>query len=163
MGIIKLVRIDSRLIHGQVITKWIPITGSKTVIIIDDELYKDDFMGQIYASAAPKGVKCFILSVDEAVKSFQEDRLGEGNIMILFQDIENCYQAYKKGFSFKHLQLGEIPKNGERINVFKAISFNLSEAVKLKEISDAGIDVVLQPVPELSKTKLEKVLKQFKL
>jgi len=163
LGNIKLVRIDSRLIHGQVITKWIPITGSKTVIIIDDELYKDDFMGQIYASAAPKGVKCSILSVNEAIKRLQEDRLSEGNTMILFQDIENCYQAFKKGFTFNDLQLGELPKKGERINVFKAISFDLSEALKLKEISDSGVDVVLQPVPELSKTKLEKVLKQFKL
>lgn len=55
MAKIKLVRIDSRLIHGQVITKWIPITAAKQVIIIDDDLSQDEFMGDIYASAAPRG------------------------------------------------------------------------------------------------------------
>lgn len=163
MANIKLVRIDSRLIHGQVITKWIPITAAKQVIIIDDALSNDPFMGEIYASAAPSGVTCSIINVDEAMRQWQDNQFGEGNVMILFQDIDNCYNAYKKGFPFPQLQLGEIPKTPNRINVFKAISFNKDEALKLKEIADSGVEVILQPVPELSKTELAKVLKNFNL
>ena len=49
MAKISLVRLDSRLIHGQVITKWVKIAKANRIIIIDDELSKDDFMVMIYA------------------------------------------------------------------------------------------------------------------
>ena len=44
MANISLIRIDSRLIHGQVITKWVKIAKANRIIIIDDELAQDDFM-----------------------------------------------------------------------------------------------------------------------
>ena len=44
MAKISLVRLDSRLIHGQVITKWVKIAKANRIIIIDDELSKDDFI-----------------------------------------------------------------------------------------------------------------------
>ncbi|MDT2543195.1 PTS system mannose/fructose/N-acetylgalactosamine-transporter subunit IIB [Enterococcus raffinosus] len=163
MAKIKLVRIDSRLIHGQVITKWIPITAAKQVIIIDDDLSQDEFMGDIYASAAPRGGSCRVISVADAVKSWQQNQFGEGNTMILFQNIENCYKAFKEGLPFKNLQLGEIPMKKGRVTVFKAISFNKEEALKLKEVMDSGVEIILQPVPELSKVEFKKTLKKFDL
>ena len=47
MANISLIRIDSRLIHGQVITKWVKIAKANRIIIIDDELAQDDFMASI--------------------------------------------------------------------------------------------------------------------
>jgi len=55
MAKISLIRLDSRLIHGQVITKWVKIAKANRIIIVDDELAQDDFMVMIYAAAAPKG------------------------------------------------------------------------------------------------------------
>lgn len=46
-------RIDYRLIHGQVITKWLKQCGANRIIIIDDGLSKDTFLGQVYKMAAP--------------------------------------------------------------------------------------------------------------
>ena len=56
MSDIALIRIDSRLIHGQVITKWVKIAKANRIIIIDDELAQDDFMASIYTASAPKGI-----------------------------------------------------------------------------------------------------------
>ena len=53
MAKISLVRIDSRLIHGQVITKWRKIHKVTKIIIVDNELAKDDFMIHIYEASAP--------------------------------------------------------------------------------------------------------------
>lgn len=48
MGQIKLVRIDFRLIHGQVITKWFAQALADRIVIVDDHLAQDDFMKEIY-------------------------------------------------------------------------------------------------------------------
>lgn len=43
-----LTRIDDRLIHGQVMTKWIKETGAQNVVIIDDATSKNDFMINVF-------------------------------------------------------------------------------------------------------------------
>ena len=46
-------RVDSRLIHGQVIARWSVKYGTEEIIIVDDLLADDDFMKDIYVMAAP--------------------------------------------------------------------------------------------------------------
>lgn len=45
---IGLIRVDSRLIHGQVITKWLNYSKANVIVVVDDELSKDSFMSEIY-------------------------------------------------------------------------------------------------------------------
>lgn len=68
MAQIRLIRIDFRLIHGQVITKWFGSTMSNEIVIIDDDLSKDDFMTSIYEMSAPPGAKVTVYDVENAVK-----------------------------------------------------------------------------------------------
>ena len=56
MAKIGIVRVDDRLIHGQVVTTWINHTQSNRIIIVDDELVKNEFLAGIYAMAAPRGL-----------------------------------------------------------------------------------------------------------
>lgn len=40
MAEIKLVRVDFRLIHGQVITRWLKQTNANRIVVIDNKLSK---------------------------------------------------------------------------------------------------------------------------
>ena len=64
---IRLIRVDDRLIHGQVVTSWITQTGSKKIMIIDDELYENEFLKDVFAAAAPRGIPVEVMNVDHAV------------------------------------------------------------------------------------------------
>ena len=54
MAELVLTRIDSRLIHGQVVTKWVGQSGANRIIVVSDELVNDEFMKNIYLMAAPQ-------------------------------------------------------------------------------------------------------------
>lgn len=56
MAEIKLFRIDSRLIHGQIITKWLKVTQADKIVVVDEMLAADDFMKEVYVAAVPKGI-----------------------------------------------------------------------------------------------------------
>ncbi len=56
MANIKLIRIDFRLIHGQVVNKWIKITRSNKIVVIDDSLASNEFMRSVYIMAALRGL-----------------------------------------------------------------------------------------------------------
>ena len=57
-----LVRIDDRLIHGQVMTAWMKTLPAKQIIVIDDKVAKDDFMLFVLQNAAPSGIKVIALT-----------------------------------------------------------------------------------------------------
>ena len=64
---IKLVRIDFRLIHGQVITKWSNKISATRIVVVNDALSKDEFMADIYVMAAPPGMTADVISIDDFV------------------------------------------------------------------------------------------------
>ena len=75
---IELTRVDFRLIHGQVITRWLTQCQINEIVTIDTALSKDAFMQEVFKMAAPKGVKITIVNVEDAVK-----RLAEGRVVRL--------------------------------------------------------------------------------
>lgn len=59
---IVLIRIDDRLIHGQVVTQWIKDTNGNRILIVDDKLVNDRMMMRILKAAAPPGVKVEVMT-----------------------------------------------------------------------------------------------------
>ena len=111
MANITLTRIDSRLIHGQVIVKWSRIANGNRIVIVDDELEKDSFMVDIYQMAAPSGRSVEIYSTTRAAEEFKKDKMGEGKILLLFRTLAQATKAYEEGLHFESLQLGGIPQS----------------------------------------------------
>ncbi|MCF3944098.1 PTS system mannose/fructose/N-acetylgalactosamine-transporter subunit IIB [Oceanobacillus alkalisoli] len=161
MANIKLIRIDTRLIHGQVITKWLKVAGANRIVIIDDDLSEDDFMADIYVAAAPTGISIEILSVNEATQLWKENELGVGNILLLFKDVESCYNCYKQGFPIQYLQIGGLASAPGRVTVLRAVSFDKKDVEQLQEMEEGGSDIYLHIIPEEQKVKLENAIKKF--
>ena len=129
MAKIGLVRIDSRLIHGQVCTQWLYRTKSKKVYIIDDQSAKDPFLSQLFSMACPVGVELETISCEEAGRRWQANQLGEVEpIFILFKDVPNAYRAYMAGFNYPELQVGGIGGGFGRKIVMGPISFDDEDA-----------------------------------
>src|SRR5699024_8723043 len=113
MAKIQMVRIDSRLIHGQVITKWLRQTNANRIVIINDALANDDFMKDIYEMAAPSNISVDIYSIDYAANYWKENEMGEGNLFILFKDIKTVYEVIEKGLPINEIQIGGLGSGPE--------------------------------------------------
>lgn len=149
MASLGLVRIDARLIHGQVCTQWLYKTGSKKIYIIDDSIAKDPFLSSIFVMATPVGTKLEVISADEAGRRWQEDALGEVQpLFILFKNMPMAYKAYKAGFRYPSMQIGSIGGGPGRKNVLGPISFDEKDAVMLEEMVQSGLEAYFQPVPD---------------
>lgn len=161
MAKISLVRLDSRLIHGQVITKWVKIAKANRIIIVDDELAKDDFMVIVYSSAAPKNVGVEILSVDDAAKKWKEDEMGKGTVMLLFKDVSTCVRLESAGVPIPSLQIGGLPSAPGRVTILRAVSMNQSDMDDLKKLSDKGTEIYIHIIPEEPRMDFDKIVKVF--
>lgn len=154
-------RIDYRLIHGQVITKWMKVCNANKIVIIDDELAKDEFLGMVYKMAAPTGVEVIITTIDHAIAEWKKDEFFNGKILLLFKTVESALQVVKKGMKFTELQVGGLENTPGRTMVHNQISLDLIDHAKLKEIEDNGIKVYFQTVPAEETSNLEKVKRKL--
>ena len=163
MAAISLIRVDSRLIHGQVITKWRKIFNITKIVVVDDGLAKDSFMIRMYEAAAPSGIKVKVYDAKKAKRLWEKNRLGtEGRVLLLFKDIDTCYRMYRMGIPMKYIQIGGVAKTAERRVILQAVSLNDKEFGLLEELHKGGCEVAVQIVPEDTKLSFDEIAKKYK-
>lgn len=145
---LKLARIDFRLIHGQVMTRWVKALQTKSIIVIDDRSYTNPLLRKILFGMAPSGVNVFVESVDSAAERWKNGLLPTDSSIILFKSTDTALRAWKAGVKFSSLQVGGIEGAGDKKNIFKNVVMNQTEANQLKELDDEGVRVYFQPIPE---------------
>lgn len=159
---IKLVRIDFRLIHGQVITKWSNTISTKEIIVVNDQLSKDEFMADIYIMAAPPGMKVKVVSVNDFVEQAKGGAYDKGSILVLFKNIKDARDTVDAGICFKQVQIGGLGGGNGRTSVVKGIAIDLEDCENLSVIAASGADVTFQVTPEETKLPLDKAIKKVR-
>ena len=92
-----LCRIDSRLIHGQVMTKWVNQSEANKIVVVSDELAKDEFMLEIYLMSAPAGVKVECYGIEDTIRKWGEDQFGNGRVLLLLANLASMKAVYENG------------------------------------------------------------------
>ena len=155
-------RVDYRLVHGQVATKWVKILNISKIIIIDDETAQDDFQKELLKLAAPAGVKVLVYTLDRALERWQEKKFGVGRVLVLFKYVQTAHDAYLRGFEYKDLVLGQVPGASDRKIAYKSVNLSNAELDVVKEIADRGVRVVLQMVPDEKPAAFQPVYDRLK-
>lgn len=149
MGKIVNVRIDGRLIHGQVCTQWVHQVGARKIFIIDDVIAKDAFLSQVCVMATPNGTTLEVISCADAAKRWNENELGTNDpIFILFQTLEMAIKAYNAGFHYPTLNFGTTLNKGNMIQTgVGAIAMKPEHAQPLHDCVKQGLVVTFQVTP----------------
>lgn len=161
MADINLIRIDTRLIHGQICTEWSKHANVNRIIVANDELCKDEFMASVYLMAAPASVKAEIMSMQQVMDGWEKDKLGVGRILLLLKEPEHAYSLYKMGFPMDELNVGNLVASSDKKNVIKNVFLNDREFTYLKEMNDAGVKVSVQNVPHHPQVSFAEIEAKF--
>ena len=161
MANIVLCRIDSRLIHGQVVTKWVGQSQANRIAVVSDELDADPFMKNIYLMAAPPNIKVDCYSNLSFAASWQENQLGDGNVLVLFPSLSAVQEAVQLGFDVQTIQVGGLGGGPNRKAVFQNITLDEKDVGILGALKDSGIQVFFQTIPEDKPQSLDDILKKF--
>ncbi len=140
-----LLRIDDRLIHGQVMTAWLKTIPAKEIMVIDDGVAKDDFMKTVITMSAPVGTHVSVNSIDQAIERFNKG-LDEVTIALVKTPM-TIKKMIEAGIQFEAVNIGGLGMAPGRRILFKNISASQEERDALKEMIDAGINVKIQIIP----------------
>jgi PTS system mannose-specific IIB component len=102
------VRIDNRLVHGQIIETWLPFTHASRIVVVNDDLAADHLRQEIMSLAIPDGVAIVFLPVAALAGYFSHSPLDLPEALILFASCRDAQAAYEYGFDFANLNLGNL-------------------------------------------------------
>lgn len=153
-----LTRVDFRLIHGQVITRWLTQCQVNEIVTIDTELSSDEFMQDVFKMAAPKGVRIRILSVEDAVKAQQNGEFEKNRVMILLKSVQELDNAVRSGLKLEQVQIGGLGGGPGRKAVNNAITLDRIDADLLLALEKMGIDIYFQTTPDYPSETLQKAV-----
>lgn len=161
MAEIVLCRVDSRLIHGQVMTKWVNQSEANKIVVVSDELAADEFMLQIYLMAAPAGVKVECYGIEETIKKWNENKFDTGRVLLLLPNLASMKTIYENGITVPQIQVGGLGGAPNRKVVFQNITLDDADVEVLKFLKDSGADIIFQTIPEDAPMKLEDIIKKY--
>ena len=137
---LKLVRVDDRLIHGQVVAVWLKAVGADRIIIVDDRTARDPFLTEVLTLAAPPGVPVEVYDLAGGTDVEQVFVLVRSPIMAL--------RLREAGIPFDTLNVGGIGAGPGRKPLYKNISANAEELEAMRALERAGTRVELRIVPD---------------
>lgn len=149
---IKMLRIDDRLIHGQIVTAWAKNIQAEKIWIVDDGVAKDEFIKGVMKMVAPSDRELLISGLDEMPSIAKKLDEESGNVLILVKYPYVAEEIFKSGIKLQELNIGGIGASPDRKKLFKNISASEAEKATLKEIQDLGINVYFQVTPDEKRT-----------
>ncbi len=154
-------RVDERLIHGQVMASWSKRLQLARIVVVDNQIAKDDFMKTVLSMSAPAGMQIDILSVKGAANTVKSDA-DSANTMLLFKRISVALELARElqGSSSKmaELNLGNLGSVPGRVQVTKNIFLSEEERTQIRELQDLGVNVFLQMLYTDPKVPVDDVL-----
>ncbi|MDB7947123.1 PTS sugar transporter subunit IIB [Faecalitalea cylindroides] len=154
---IELVRIDDRLIHGQIATTWINDFNIEQVLIINDDVVKDSMQQSVIAMTAPANVKVKVFGVDSFVNVYKKNPIKRRTMIILTNSID-AYKLAKGGVKFPYLNVGGMRFVNGRTKIARAVSVTPEERQAFKDILKLGINIKIQMIPRDEVVNMEDVI-----
>jgi len=155
---IVLTRIDDRLIHGQVMTSWVKFTKADRIVIVDDGVANDPFMGDILKMAVPSGIDVDIYGIQKAVEMLKDEEKKDKNIIILAKTPKTIFALIQGGVDIQEINVGGIGAGPGRKSLYKNISASAEEKEIFKKILAMNKTVYMQIVPDDKRVEIEKYL-----
>ncbi|GAA3009990.1 PTS sugar transporter subunit IIB [Tetragenococcus solitarius] len=155
---IKLVRIDYRLLHGQVVFAWSKALGITRTIVVNDAAATDDFKKMSLNLSKPSGMKLNIFTVDETIKKMEKIEGLNDSIMLIFGNTEETLKFCEAYPKIKEINYGGIPKKEDAKQYSNAIHLTPAEVEDSKKLRDLGIHLYMQQVPTSKKEDLNNKL-----
>src|ERR1035437_4632 len=145
---LRLVRIDVRLIHGQVVAVWLRALGARRIVIVDDATAHDEFLREVLTLAAPQGVPVEVCDVAAGATRCIELAATPEPVMVLVRSPRTVLSLRQAGVPIEVVDLGGMGAGPGRRRLHRTISVSPDEIREMRELEQLGTRVEIQIVAD---------------
>lgn len=157
---IQLIRIDDRLIHGQVAITWAKDNRISRIIVVSDEVAANPIQKTLLSQAAPPGVKAHVITLNKLIDIYMNPMLKDVKVMLLFTNPADVVTIYKNGINFQTVNIGGMKFTDGKQMVTHFVSVNQEDIDAFKYLDQQRIELEIRKVPSDRKQLLMDVLKK---
>ncbi len=139
------VRVDNRLLHGQVVQFWIGHLEISHLVVADDDMAENEAMQTIYRMALPETVELSVNTVEDLPAELE--RSAGHSTMVLLRGIQDLECALECGAKFNRVTLGNVHAAPERSRVTDSVYLSEEEVRTLARLKTNEIEIEIQTFP----------------
>ena len=162
---VALVRVDNRLVHGQVLEAWLPALGAHGILVADDEAAGNVLARSAMALAIPPKVSFQVLRVEAAADLLKPGGKGPqaSRTLVLLRDVRDAVVLHDKGVTMPRLNLGNVHFGAGRRQVAPSVFLDAEELSALERLAAQGTDVEVRAVPGEEPLPLAEIRARFRV
>lgn len=156
---IKKLRVDYRLVHGQVAISWSRALGADCILVANDEVAKDEMRQSMLRISKPQGIKLVIKSMEDSIKAIKSGVTDKYKLFIVVNNVKDVERLTDAVPEINDVNLGVLPAVEGSRALSKAINVTADDTETLKHLLSKGIRMEIQQVPTETAVKVtEKLL-----
>ncbi len=144
---IVLVRIDDRLVHGQVVEGWLPSLKADRLLVVSDAAADDPMQRSLMGLALPEFASLEIVRTKEAVAAVRRAAAGSDRVLVLAPGPAEVLALIEGGAGFESVNVGGMHYEAGRVQLGKAIFLGRSDLEALAAIAAKGVRLEGRAVP----------------
>jgi PTS system mannose-specific IIB component len=153
MGIVHI-RIDDRLIHGQVAAYWSNVLNINRIMVANDIVAVDDMQKSVLRMAAPSGVKTSLITKEVAATNIKAGKYDAERVLLILKNPKDALDLIKLGVEIKSINVGNMAYKDGTLSVKKSINLFPEDIEHFKELNSMGIELTSIMVPDDPKSNL---------
>ena len=149
---ITALRVDDRLIHGQVAMTWTKQLSVQGIVVANDEAANDNTQKMALKMAVPGGIKSLIKPVDEAIRILNNPKASRIRILVLTRTVKDALKIRQSVGEIGFLNVGNTGRFdgidvSEKLVLTPTIMLTKAEQQALKELVALDPKACMQQVP----------------
>ena len=157
-------RVDDRLVHGQVRLMWGKELNTKGILVANDHAAEDKTQAATLKMACPGGQKLLIRTIEDAIKVANDPRGAEMRIFALTDNVADALALVKgapgKIGSVNVANVGRFDRSDDskKVLLTTGVTLNPDEVAAARELCEQGIPVIHQVGVTDAKTPVSDLL-----
>lgn len=162
---IKALRVDERLIHGQIAMVWSKELGIDGIVVANDETAANETQQMALKMAVPSGIKVIIKTVAGAIDLVQDPRAEKMKLLILVRTVHDAVSIAKNVSNILYMNIGNVGKavQANKTTFTQFVMLTDEEIASLKELVKLYPETALQNVPGDKRELASSILKKMNL
>ena len=159
---IAAVRIDTRLLHGQVATAWTKQIAPDRIIVVSDGVAHDQLRKTMIEQAAPPGVPANVVPISKMIEVSRDPRFGATKVFLLFETPQDLLKCIEGGVDIKEANIGSMAHSVGKVVVTDAIAMGDDDVKTIEAIKAKGVKLEARKVPADASKDVDEMLKKAK-
>lgn len=142
------VRIDDRMIHGQVATQWSGRLNATRIMVINDSIVNDDMRKTVVRLAAPANVSTSILSRQKALINIKNGKYKGQRVLLICVSPVDVNYLIDNGLPIKSVNVGNLAQRDGTERIRPSVNVTPEEKEAFKKLIGRGVEVTVIPTPQ---------------